>query len=129
MCDTVSMKLTAAVKLLPTPEQRQLLYQTLERANDACNFISEQAWAAQVFGRVPVHHLTYTGARATFSLTAQMAVRCIGKVVDAYKLDKKRKRLFKKVGAVPYDSRILNFRLQEQTVSIWVLGGPKSSRS
>jgi putative transposase len=117
------MKLTAAVKLQPTPEQRQMLSATLERANAACNFISEQVWTAQVFSRVPMHHLTYTDVRATFDLTSQLAVRCIGKVVDAYKLDKKRKRQFKKRGAVPYDSRILNFRLQEQAVSIWVLGG------
>jgi putative transposase len=117
------MKLTAAVKLQPTPEQRQLLYATLERANSACNLIIEQAWAAQVFRRVPVHHLSYTDVRAHFDLSAQLVVRCIGKVVDAYKLDKKAKRLFKKRGAVPYDSRILNFHLQDQTVSIWVLGG------
>jgi putative transposase len=117
------MKLTAAVKLQPTPEQRQLLYQTLERANAACNFISEQAWTAHQFGRVPVHNLAYSDVRATFGLTAQLAVRCIGKVVDAYKQGKKVKRLFKKWGAVPYDSRILNFRMTEQEVSIWLLGG------
>ncbi|MEP7294516.1 MAG: transposase [Chloroflexota bacterium] len=117
------MKLTATLKLQPSEYQRQLLYQTLERANAACNSISERAWAEQVFGRVPVHHLTYSNVRAEFELTAQLAVRCIGKVVDAYKLDKKVKRLFKKLGAVPYDERILNFRLKQQNVSIWLLGG------
>ena len=117
------MKLTATIKLQPTDKQRQLLYQTLERANTACNWISEAAWGAQQFGRVPVHRLTYATIRAEFDLTAQLAVRCIGKVVDAYKLDKKTKRLFKKLGAVPYDERILNFRLKDSTVSIWLLGG------
>lgn len=117
------MKLTATIKLQPTEEQRDLLYATLERSNAACNYISERAWAEQRFGRVPVHHLTYSAVRADFDLTAQLAVRCIGKVVDAYKLDKKTKRQFRKLGAVPYDSRILNFRLADSAVSIWLLGG------
>jgi putative transposase len=117
------MKLTATIKLQPTDEQRQLLYQTLERANAACHSISAAAWEAQQFGRVPVHRLTYANVRTEFDLTAQLAVRCIGKVVDGYKLDKKTKRLFKKLGAVPYDERILNFRLKDSTVSIWLLGG------
>ncbi len=117
------MKLTATVKLLPTEAQRRLLFRTLEQANAACNAISEAAWAAKTFGRVPVHHLTYHMVRAQFDLTAQMVVRCIGKVVDAYKKDQKTKRLFKKLGAVPYDERILNWHLKRQEVSIWLLGG------
>jgi predicted transposase len=49
------MKLTAKIKLQPTDTQRQLLHDTLKRANAACDYISEQAWDAQRFGRVPVH--------------------------------------------------------------------------
>jgi IS605 OrfB family transposase len=117
------MKLTAVVKLLPSDEQRQNLFQTLERANTACNWISEQAWDAKTFGRVPVHHLTYHTVREQFELTAQLVVRCIGKVVESYKLDKKSKRQFKKLGAVPYDNRILSWHMQQQQASIWLLGG------
>lgn len=117
------MKLTATVKLQPDDSQRQLLFETLQTANAACNVISEAAWEAQVFGRVPVHRLTYEPVRQQFGLAAQLAVRCIGKVVDAYRLDKKTKRQFKKLGAVPYDSRILNWRIPDQTVSIWLMGG------
>ena len=117
------MILTATVKLLPTPEQRQSLLHTLETANAACNWISEQAWQTKKFGRVPVHHLTYDGVRTEFGLTAQLVVRCIGKVLDAYKKDRKTKPMFKKHGAIPYDNRILNWRLKTNQVSIWVLGG------
>ena len=119
----MSMKLTATVKLLPTDKQRQLLYKTLETANTACNDISEMAWRAQQFGRVPVHKLTYEVMREKYPLASQVIVRCIGKVVDAYKKDKKVKRLFKKHGAVPYDERILNWRAPDKQVSIWLLGG------
>jgi IS605 OrfB family transposase len=117
------MKLTATIKLQPSDDQRQLLYQTLERANAGCNSISETAWQAKRFGRASVHRLTYGNLRAEFDLTAQLAIRCMGKVVDAYKKDKGTKRLFKKLGAVAYDERILNFRLKDSAVSIWVLGG------
>jgi len=117
------MKLTAIVKLLPSDEQRQNLHQTLERANAACNWISAQAWDAKVFGRVPVHRLTYAPVREQFELTAQLVVRCIGKVVDSYKSEKQTKHLFQKLGSVPYDSRILNWRIPKQNVSIWLLGG------
>lgn len=117
------MKLTTVIKLLPTPEQRQMLYQVLERANSACNFISEQAWQTKTFGRVPVHHLTYNPTREQFELSAQMTVRCIGKVVDSYKTDKKQKHLFRKHGSIPYDSRILTYDLVDRRVSIWRLGG------
>lgn len=117
------MKLTAVVRLQPSADQYELLLHTLERANVACNYISSAAWEAKQFGRVPVHHLTYHAVRERYELAAQMAVRVIGKVVDAYKLDKKAKRTFKPHGAIPYDDRILTWKLPTQQVSIWTLAG------
>lgn len=117
------MKLTAVVRLQPSVDQYRLLLETLERANAACAFISDAAWEVRQFGRVPVHRLTYQAVREQFGLTAQMAVRCIGKVVDAYKLDKKTKRTFHRHGAVPYDDRILGWKVADRRVSIWTLAG------
>lgn len=117
------MKLTAKIKLKPTEEQHRYLLETLARANAACDYISEQAWESKVFGRVPVHKLTYQIVREQFELSAQVTVRCIGKVVDAYKKDKKRQRTFKPHGAIAYDSRILTYKLEIQSVSIWSIAG------
>ncbi len=117
------MKLTAMVKLVPSEEQRALLYQTLEQANTACNAISDTAWTHRTFARVALHRLTYAPLRAAYPLTAQMVVRCIGKVVDAYKADRKTKRQFRKLGAIGYDNRILNWQMAASRVSIWLLGG------
>jgi IS605 OrfB family transposase len=117
------MKLIATTKLLPTSEQRQRLLQTLEQANAACQSISDVAWANKAFNRVRLHHLTYYPVREQFELTAQLVVRCIGKVSDAYKLDKKTRRVFHQHGAVPYDDRILTWYIGKQTVSIWTLDG------
>lgn len=117
------MKLTAKVKLLPSEEQRAYLLRTLERANTACNFASGIAWETKQFSQVGLHKVTYYPIRANYELAAQMAVRCIGKVVDAYKKDKATKRVFKPHGGIAYDSRILNWRISDQQVSIWTLGG------
>ena len=52
-----------------------------------------------------------------------MVVRCISKVTDAYKLDKKVQRSFRKHGSIAYDSRILSLNLIPSTVSIWTVNG------
>lgn len=117
------MKLTAKVKLEPTPEQHKALLETLERANAACNAISNSAWAAKTFSQVGVHKLVYYGVRDQFELSAQMTVRCIGKVVQAYRLDKDTRRTFREHGAIAYDGRILSWYPDTQSVSIWSLNG------
>jgi putative transposase len=117
------MKLTAQVKLVPTPEQAILLKQTLLAANAACNAISDYAWDNRLFNQFKLHRVLYTTIRDEFKLAAQLAVRCLGKVADGYKLDKKTKRHFKEHGSIPYDNRILAYRQQTETVSIWLVGG------
>ena len=120
------MKLTAKVKLQATAEQRKALLATIERANEACNSISEIAWNAKTFRQYDLHKLAYYDTRERFELSAQMVVRCEAKVADAYKLDKNRKRTFKKRGAIAYDSRILSWKLSDQIVSIWTVDGRKT---
>lgn len=117
------MKLTAKIKLQPTPDQHDALLQTLETANAACNDISQQAWDSKVFSQFSLHKVVYHDIRDRFPLSAQMVVRAIAKVADAYKLDKKTRRAFQPRGAFPYDNRILSFKTDEQTVSIWTLEG------
>jgi IS605 OrfB family transposase len=116
------MKLTVIVKLLPNDEQRHYLLQTLEQANAVCNWMSQQAWEHNAFGQVSLHKLTYYEARQLFGLSSQVIVRCIGKVVDAYKKDKKTQREFKPHGAIAYDDRILSWRIPDKLVSIWTVG-------
>jgi len=117
------MKLTAKVKLLPSPPQAEALRRTLETANAACNYISEQAWQQKTFRQYPLHHLTYHQVRQRFPLTAQVVVRCLSKVADAYKLDRKTKRTFSQHGAIAFDRRILTWKIRGACVSIWTLEG------
>ncbi|MEW6207305.1 MAG: transposase [Acidobacteriota bacterium] len=117
------MKLIAQVKLTPTKEQAEALKQTLERANSACNAISQIAWKNQIFRQFEIHARAYADIRARFDLSAQVVVRCIGKVADAYKLDTKVFRKFKPLGAISYDDRILTWRTEHQFVTIWTVAG------
>lgn len=117
------MKLTAKLKLLPTQEQAVLLRETQERCNQACTWISEQAWNTGTFEQYPLHKLVYREVRERFALSAQATVRAIAKVADAYKLDHKKVRTFRQEGAVAYDRRLLSYNLPPRTVSIWTLTG------
>lgn len=117
------MKLIAQVKLLPTPEQADALKRTLEQANAACRFVSDTAWETKTFRQYDLHHLCYQAIRSQFGLSAQVAVRVIGKVADAYKLDRQSKRTFRSTGSIAYDDRILSWQLAKSTVSIWTVEG------
>lgn len=116
------MKLTLKIKLLPTSEQAGVLIQTMREANAVCNAISDVAWQNKVFNQFKIHNLCYHGFKSTFNLSSQMLVRCIGKVADAYKLDKKTKRTFKPLGGIAYDSRIMTYK-SDSIVSLWCIGG------
>ena len=118
------MKLIVQLKLLPSTEDAAALLATLERANDAAGAISQVAWETRTFGQFALHRACYHDIRARFDLAAQVAVRLFAKVADAYKLDRKRLRLFRRHGSIAYDDRIL--RYGEDRVSIWTVEGRRS---
>ena len=98
------------IKLLPDDEQAKILIETMKRFNAACNYISEVAFEQKQFNKYGIHHLVYFPTKERFELSAQLVIRAIAKVTDAYKADKKVCRKFKTAGAVPYDNRIYSFR-------------------
>jgi IS605 OrfB family transposase len=117
------MKLTAQVKLLPINEQAQALRETLERANAACNYASAWAWERKTFGQWLLHRNLYHEIRERFSLSAQVTVRVLAKVADAYRLDRNTQRVFRPTGSIAYDERILRWFVQQSKVSIWTVCG------
>jgi IS605 OrfB family transposase len=116
------MKQTLMVKLDTTPNQFQSLLKTMERFNEACNYISKLAFENHTSSSVKLHHLAYYQIRSDFKLSAQMAVRVVGKVASTYKTDKKHLHDFKPHSAMVYDSRILAFKGLDR-VSILTLDG------
>ncbi|MCF8339665.1 MAG: transposase [Chitinophagaceae bacterium] len=116
------MKLTLKIKLMPTDEQANLLLNTMKEANSVCNAISDVAWYKRIFNNFKLHHEIYHTYKAKFKISSQVLVRCIAKVADAYKLDKKVKREFRPLGSIGYDSRIMTYKANN-IVSLWVIGG------
>lgn len=117
------MKLTLQIKLLPVKEQEKSLLDTFKECNKACNEISDVAWENKTFNQFKLHYLVYRKIKDTSRLTAQALVRCISKVSDSYKLNRKAKRKFKPLGAITYDTRILSYGKKFQEISIWSVGG------
>lgn len=115
------MKLILKIKLLPTQAQEGSLINTIKTANDACNAISNTAWDKHIFNQFKLHHECYYDIKEKYNLSAQMIVRCISKVTDSYKLDKKTKRTFKPFGAITYDSRIMSYT--NKGISLWTVDG------
>jgi putative transposase len=120
------MKLIAQLKLQPTPEQADALKRTLQAANAACDYISQVAWDTHTFGKFALQKLCYQDVRKRFGLSAQMVVRALAKVGDAYKLDKQTKRTFRPLASIAYDDRILSFALPASSISIWTLDGRRT---
>lgn len=118
------MKLTAKVKLDTTDKERNALKRTLEMANAACNDISQVAWDTKTFRQFTLHKLVYYDIREAYpELSAQIVVRAISKVVDAYKKDRKVLRTFKPLGSIAFDARIVNWYTDKRQVSIWSVDG------
>jgi putative transposase len=118
------VKLIVRLKLNTTPEDHAALLATLERSNEAANAVSDTAWSARVFGQYALHKLCYHEIRARFHLGAQVTVRLFAKVADAYKLDRDRKRIFRRHGSIAYDDR--NLRYFPERVSIWTVTGRRT---
>ena len=103
------MKQTLLVKLAPTPEQHAILLRTLETFNAACNDIAGIAFAIRSANKIELQKLVYYDIRERFSLSAQMCIRAIAKVAEAYKRDREKRPVFRAHGAMTYDERILSF--------------------
>ncbi len=106
-----NMNKTLKVKLATTQEQSKALLSTMEQFNEACNWISQKSFEAEVFRQVELHHLVYFEARERFpSLTSQMVIRAIAKVSDSYKPAKESLHSLRRYSAMEYDKRLLSFK-------------------
>jgi len=116
------MKLVVMVKLSPSEEQYRALLETLERFNEAANWIAGVAFENRTASKYRLQKLIYHDVRERFGLSAQMTVRCISKVCEVFKRDKSKRPTFRKHGAMVYDERIMSFKGLDR-VSLLTLGG------
>jgi putative transposase len=116
------MKQTMVMKLDPAPEQHERLLRTLETFNAACNEIAQTAFVEKCANKFELQKLVYQHVRESYGLSAQMTIRAIAKVVEAYKRDRTIQPSFRAHGAMTYDERIYSFPRLDR-VSLLTLDG------
>jgi len=131
------MNQTMLLKLAPSPEQSNALFETVPAFNDACNAIAEAAYAEQLANKFELQKLVYADSRKRYGLSSQLTIRAISKVGDSYKRDKSIKPSFRPLGAVTYDERVMAFKgltevslltLQGRVLIPFRLGGSQQAR-
>lgn len=117
------MKLTHKIKLNTTKEQFNSLLLTTIKFNVCCNFISEFCFKNKLYSKFKVHKQLYYQLKEKYNLSAQLVVRAIDAVCCSYKINKKKQIVFKEKSAVIYDQRILSYKNDFNTISIWTVNG------
>jgi putative transposase len=143
------MKQVVKVRILPTQKQAAALRATLGTCNEAASWLSAMMHAAHVRRKQDGQERFYTELKQRFGLSAQPAIRVIGKVADSYATlnanieagnygppgSQKRKNVkdtpirFRVDAAQPFDARCLSWQIPDQvgareaTVSIWTTAG------
>ena len=104
------MKLTLQLKLVPTTEQHAALLETMQAFNAAASYAAQVGFHDHVFTQQSIHRRCYRELRDRFGLSAQMAVRAIGKAVEVFRRDKRQCPVFRADGAMTYDERLLGWK-------------------
>jgi IS605 OrfB family transposase len=116
------MKQTLMIKLATDEEQHEALLQTMVSFNEACNAIADTAFGLGTANKFSLQKAVYHELRSRFGLSAQMTIRAISKVSEAYKRDRSIKPTFKPHSAIVYDQRILSWKGLDK-VSLLSLNG------
>ena len=103
------MKLTLQLKLVPTAEQHTALLETMHAFNAAASYAAEVGYRDHVFTQASIHKRCYRALRDRFGLSAQMAVRAIGKAVETFRRDKRICPVFRPDGAMTYDGYTVHY--------------------
>jgi IS605 OrfB family transposase len=143
------VKQVVKVRMLPTEEQAAALGATLRTCNAAASWLSGRLHEQRVRHKREAQKRFYTELKQRFGLSAQPAIRVIGKVTDSYTALKanidagnygpsgsqKRKTIaakpitFRTDAAQPFDARCLSWQIpddvggRDAVVSIWTLHG------
>jgi len=97
--------------------------------NEACDWLAARAFETGTIRPFDLRKPCYRDLRKRFELLAEVAIRCIAKVADAYKAGAKdTQRRFNKHSAERYDERIVGFKVND-VVSIWSLHGRLTIKS
>ena len=108
---------TICCKLTPTAEQAVELDATLVAFAEACNHLARRAAETGTKGHLALHKLAYRETRTAFGLSANLAVRAIGRVAAVKDISRFAPT------SVSYDARIFAFRERDWTFGLTLLHG------
>lgn len=117
------MQLTLQTQLLPDVEAAAKFQVTIERFNEAANWLAGIAFERKLANKFALQRIAYKDLRERFGLPADTAIRCISQVCEAYRRDKSIRPTFRKHAAVPFSmGKNIGFKGPDR-VSISTLDG------
>lgn len=119
MCSVLSVK----AKLALSANDLARLLLTIERYNQACNFIAQYGFENSIRGKYDLHHALYHKVREQFKLSSQMAVRAFARTSSAMKVNRSVCPHFSPHASIDYDQRILSLNKRTGDISILALNG------
>src|SRR5215813_14590020 len=122
MLESRAVKLTLQTQLSPDGDQARKLSATMQAFNAAADWLAGEAFRLKTDNKVELQQLYYCQLRDDFGLSAQMAIRCIAQVCEAYGRDKSKRPRFKNYASIPYDQRLMSFKGVDR-VSLLTLEG------
>ncbi|HEV2665396.1 MAG TPA: hypothetical protein VG324_10810 [Blastocatellia bacterium] len=137
MLESRAVNLTLQTQLLPDGDQAKKLSATMRAFNTAADWLAGEAFRLKTANKVELQQLYYRQLRDDFGISAQMTIRCIAQVCEAYGRDKSIRPRFRKYASVPYDQRLMSFKgvdrvslltLEGRTIVPVVMGKHQSER-
>ncbi len=127
----MNMQRTIRLRLNPTPEQADVLLETLRQHTECFNAVCAFGWENREKNGVRLHHATYYRLRKRYpSLPAQLViaarVRATEAVKSAFALKKKGQKASRPAGrlvAIRYDARTYSVQPQHGRVSLSSVSG------
>ena len=111
MLESRAVKLTLQTQLLPDLNQARKLSATMWIFNAAADWLAGEAFRLKTANKVELQQLYYDQLRDDLGISAQMAIRRIAQVCEAYRRDKSIHPRFRKYASIPYDQRLMAFKL------------------
>jgi putative transposase len=111
---------TIVCNLAPTPEQAAEIDATLVAFASACDHIADVARRIHSSNKIKVQAECYKEVRSLFGLSANLAIRAIGRVCAALKVPAKAHSAFAPT-SIDYDARIFSFREWDWSFSLTLL--------
>ncbi len=109
-------RVVATVRLAPSREVHAELLATIERCNEAANWLAGEAFVSGCHGFDTLSKTHYATLRERFGLSAQVALLTASRVVGTIKRDPTIRPEFRPHGGVPFDRRV--YSISGDTLSI-----------